>query len=70
MPQLFTFLHCLNPKPRAITTQNNLWPLSTSLGLSPFLLFYKATASDWDGTKFTECIRAEGTSSSSPWVFL
>lgn len=50
MPQLFTFLHCLNPKPRAITAQNNLWPLSTSLGLSPFLLFYKATASDWDET--------------------
>lgn len=50
MPQLFTFLHCLNPKPRAITAQNNLWPLSTSLGLSPFLLFCKATASDWDET--------------------
>lgn len=50
MPQLFTFLYCLNPKPGAITAQNNLWPLSTSLGLSPFLLFYKATASPWDGT--------------------
>lgn len=41
MPQLFMFLYCLNPKSGGITAQNNLWPLSTCLGLSPSLLSTK-----------------------------
>lgn len=57
MPQLFVFLYCLNPKSGVIAAQNNLRPLRTSPGLSSFLLFYKATASNWDGTSSPVALR-------------